>query len=1782
MTITLDLNPNFQRLEEALEYAAKHYPLRTAIHYLNGGIYRRVSYEQLNHSVSNLANALGSQIGSQTYNTTPFVGLFLARNLNQVVATLATLVAGAAYVPIALDSNATKLGAILTETKLGVIITDSDQHDRLRHLLEDVGRSDILVLNASKLYELDYHPVPNHRRARDGSSPAYVLFSSGTTGTPKGIVISHSAALTYCRGANELYQSTSEDLWVRAAAYTFDSSIDELFCPLVAGAGIVIQPEGALSSFSSYLGFLKTSGATILALTTALWHQLTSYLVHEGRDLPSSIRVVSIGGEAALGKVFKAWRQRFGDYPRLLNGYGPTEASVCATYWEAHDGVNTSILPIGRPLRGYRCYLLDPVTRLPVDVGDEGTLYISGPALAIGYLNNPVQTEAKFVPNPWAESPEYARMYSTGDLARMGSDGVLHFTGRADLQVKIRGFRVELESVEACLLSFPGVKEVGVAVHKDDRAQSQSIHAYVVMGSDNTDIYADDIIEYCAQTLALYEIPARFYSTNFLPYTRNRKLDRRALNTIGAMAKLLPTRAKLANEDVGKMDPELARLWCECLDGVDLESLSPSSHFLHLGGHSLTLIMLAAKIASATGVQVSAIDLLQNPALGQMSELLETRRREASTPNGHPSPNGSTANGSVRDLNGGTHPLSPAQARLYVAQQSSPESPVFNDGVAINISGEISDQDMYAALREMIRRHAILRVKLFQNETAQVFQDVLPFDDSFFGAVFSHDKLDRSEAARRAHEIFVRPFRLFEDPLIRIALLSSGTKHILIICAHHIIWDGFSDRVFLGELVSLYQGKELPLASSYFAHCYSSQAKPDLDRLSALVSYLDSVPQVLELPVDYIRPDSQTFSRGRNVHFSVNQQAVSRLVGRLGTSPYACLMTAFAVALHLNAAGQEDFMIGVPFANRLNASEANAIGFFINMLPLRVRLGSAPSLDELHSTIRKDLLFLSGLQNVPLDALVGALGFNRLSSRDSLIQAVLNFTDAPEGKLNDRAKYTRYPLTNGAAHTDMVCFVELSKDGSLAGEIEYDSEIFAHESMVSFAAAFTHILDAWSVQPAQSISGIVFPKSSSHIPLLRELNPEDRSFGAFLISSATRHWERQAVYDDNTGNAYTYQQLFSMSRRIQNQLSPFKRASGTVVLLLERNVDSVAAEIGVSLAGLAFAPCDVSQPRLRTEEIIANCSPVCILAHRRVVDKLGVSQADFSAPLLLIDRLQNDLALLESPSALVAEQGSEAAYIIHTSGSTGKPKGIVVGQGSLVKLVQEITTWAGDGVALNCVTTSNLAWDGIFAQIWPPIATGGCVKLPKPYGEKDGPYLSALMRRAPATNSLLGTPSAYQMWLEQTQDQSDSFFPDGMRHLMVGGEQFTPELAARLLSATSGSPNVHLVNIYGPTEGTVFSNYGVLKHSDLRKLARYRRVPVDTLVPSAAMTIVNAAGHELPRGFVGEIVIWGPCLMLEYLNMPDLNRQKMLVKDGVRGWRSGDMGRQLPSGGFEIFGRIDSMRKVKGGFRVDLGEIETHIRTYAQMVECCVSLVDVPREDNRIFQNQIVAFVKLKDGHESQSTIKSQKQGAIDTIVSEKTLTALYRHLSHRIPAYMVPDYVVRVNTFPLTDSTKIDRSKLPKPCLAHRFVTTRNEDAEWTPEDESRRETIKIILDIFTAVLSIDRKLTHRDNFYELGGHSLLATRVTSLIRRELDVPLPFTAIITHPTASELAEFVETLKLQSARSIKLPPHVIPLQPAGFISKPKAIVFAFHFIGGDLDMLPRVLSMNSHLRSGFQ
>lgn len=467
-------------------------------------------------------------------------------------------------------------------------------------------------------------------------------------------------------------------------------------------------------------------------------------------------------------------------------------------------------MPIGRALENSKSYVLDRETRTPVARGSEGLLYVSGPGLAMAYLGNAELTQEKFVANPFSDEPGYERMYNTGDLVIEDEDGLLHFCGRADLQVQVklvpflvnqfdswlvldqvRGFRVEIEAIEACLLTHPNVGSVAIVDVTEQ--QTTSLNAYIVQSSNSPLLYVDDFVAHCQKSLAHYEIPARFFKIEVMPLNQSEKIDRRTLAKLPREEYTSRDTLEQNNAE-GFVDMTLAELWCECLDSISVPQLHARSHFLRLGGHSLTLITLSAKIASTCGVSLTAVELLRHPELGMMSKLVAEKKVELCVRGSHPKIEAATI---VPEL----YPLTLPQERLFSVQQNSPDSPFFNDGLAINIRGRVDEQRLVEAVKEILGRHSVLRARLVQLDHGAVEQRIVKPDEAFFSRVFIAESLDRPRAEQQAHRIFAQPLDLFSGSLIKVALLTSHPEeHILVVCAHHIIWDGFSDNVSFSAL----------------------------------------------------------------------------------------------------------------------------------------------------------------------------------------------------------------------------------------------------------------------------------------------------------------------------------------------------------------------------------------------------------------------------------------------------------------------------------------------------------------------------------------------------------------------------------------------------------------------------------------------------------------------------------------------------------------------------------------------------------------------------------------------------------------------------------------------------------------------------------------------------------------------------------------------------------------------------------------------------------------------
>jgi amino acid adenylation domain-containing protein len=551
------------------------------------------------------------------------VGVFAKRSLDMIVAILGTLKAGAAYLPLDTSYPKERIAFILDDARAPLLLTQADLLDRLDGLAVETVCMDW----DSQAIAGQSSDAPRSR-ALD-QNPAYVIYTSGSTGRPKGVVIHHESLVDDVLTVIQKYEITRDDRLLQFTSISFDMSAEEIFPALACGATLALRTDYVTSDVAGLLGECRDKSITVLNLPTAYWHEMALALDGQGLSLPASVRLIVIGGEKALSERLALWQQRVGRATRLLNTYGPTEATITATVWEATgnqvSSASTDGLPIGRPLNNLQLYILDKRLQ-PVPVGVAGELHIGGVGLARGYLNRPELTAERFIPNPFGDRPG-ARIYKTGDLARYLPGGDVEFVGRVDHQVKIRGFRIELEEVEAMIREAPGVADA-VVVAREESAGRMRLVAFFepLAGSKPT---AGGLRAFLKERLPDFMLPSTFVVLDKLPLTTAGKYDRQALKIQdGVRLEAIESFAAPRTE----LEQKIASIWQEVLQ---LESVGANDNFFDVGGHSLLIMQVHSKLSTVMGIDVSIVDLFRYPTVSKLAAFLSqeaTRHSDISEP----------------------------------------------------------------------------------------------------------------------------------------------------------------------------------------------------------------------------------------------------------------------------------------------------------------------------------------------------------------------------------------------------------------------------------------------------------------------------------------------------------------------------------------------------------------------------------------------------------------------------------------------------------------------------------------------------------------------------------------------------------------------------------------------------------------------------------------------------------------------------------------------------------------------------------------------------------------------------------------------------------------------------------------------------------------------------------------------------------------------------------------------------------------------------------------------
>ncbi|MBL1074582.1 amino acid adenylation domain-containing protein [Nocardia sp. 2] len=1658
---------------------------------------RRLTYRELDYRAEQLARRLVSAgAGPET-----LVAVGIPRSIESVLAVWAVARSGAAFVPVDPAYPPERIARIVEVSGVALGLTVTAQRDRLPGTLD--------------WWCLDTPPTPAHSNTADpertspsirpirSDNPAYVIFTSGSTGAPKGVVVTHSGLANLAAAQGERNRMTADSRVLHVASPSFDASVLELVMAAGAAGTLVIAPPDVFAG-PELAELLAREQVSHLAITPS------ALATVDATNLPAVATVIT-GGEPCPPELVTAWSAPGRTH---FNDYGPTETTVWATgSAPLHPG---DPITIGTPAPGVRAMVLDDRLR-PVPDGVVGELYLAGIALARGYHGRTGLTATRFVADPHTPG---RRMYRTGDLVRR-RHGDLEYLGRTDTQVKLRGLRIELGEVEAALTAEPTVAHAVALIREDAGGPRTDLPGASVHGTDappaandartdapgvadsrgagagpsvpvagGTDHHhagaatvravpdlgrAGMLVAYVvpapgvrldpaalkkavAQRLPSYMVPTAVLVLDALPRTSNGKLDRAALPA--------PEQTTLRGEPPnGPVEEAVARVFAEVL-GV--ERVWREDDFFTLGGNSLIATRVVARLAAALDIDVPVRALFDAPTVAELAVSLASSAY-AGRPRLTPRPRPERV------------PLSAAQRRMWFLNRLEPESAVYNIPGALEIEGALDISVLRAALDDVVARHETLRTVYPVDPAGAPYQQILPAVPG--STPVAELTADPDEVVAALTTQLARGFDVTRETPLRVCVIRvARNRTVLGLAVHHIAADGWSMTPLARDVVRAYIARAagsapefvpLPLQYADYALWQRELLGTDDDPASLAHRQLEfwrttlaGLPEAHSLPTDRPRPTKPS-GRGGQIEFTI-PAAVHGRVGTLarahGASPFMVVHAALAVLLG-RLSGETDIALGSVVAGRGDGLLDDLVGMFVNTVVLRSRLdrdaGFAATLDAVRTA---DLAVYEHV-DVPFERLVDALAPVRSTAHHPLFQVLLAFQNLQTERTTLPGMTIR-PLEAPAPGSKFDLewlFVEqfdvTGAPAGIVGKLVYTSDLFESATVRAMTERFVRLLDAATADPEAPLSGIDLLDPAERAALLPGRPERDSEFATLadiLTATAAAHPDRTAVVADNL--CLTYRELDHASDALAARLSAAGAGAETVVALaLPRGADLVTAIWATAKAGAVFLPVDPRHPLDRIDHMLSDSGAL-----------LGITGPAHRAQLPDTTRwmvLGHDAA---QPSAVgvgdrITTHPDQPAWLIYTSGSTGTPKGVAVSHRGLADFVQALRDTLDLDPDSRVLQVASPSFDASLFEMLMAFGSGGAVVIapPEVFG---GDALRELLV-AQRVSHMAITPSALA-----TVDPASV---PGVRVVGVGGEAIGPELVERW------SPGRTLVNVYGPTEFTVWAT--------ISELSIDAPITIGGPIRGTTTLVLDDRLQPVPLGVAGELYLAGPALARGYHAQPGLTSARFVPdpygRPGQRMYRTGDLVRWVGTLGapsLEYLGRTDFQVKVRGQ-RIELGEIDAAL-TRADGVEFAVTL-GVPGPGGAM---TLAAYLLPEPGV------------TLD-------LTALRAHAAAALPGAMLPAAYVVLDEIPVNAVGKLDRKALPQPV----FDAEAEYVAPGTPTETALAEVV-------AELLGREQVGVH-DSFFALGGDSILAIQLVSRARLR-GIELSPLQVFEHRTVAALA----------------------------------------------------------------
>ena len=1418
--------------------------------------------------VDEISDRIAGFVAAKGLGAEDVVSVLIPRCEWMAIASLGVLKAGCAYQPLDPTYPKERLNFMMQDANAKLLIADEE----LRPIVDEYKGDVLLTKELLSLPALTAEANSQLSTLNSQLSPSslfILLYTSGSTGVPKGCQLMHSNLVCFCHWYQTFYDLKPENKVAAYASYGFDACMMDMYPALTCGATVHIVPEELRLDLIALNDYFEQNQITHSFMTTQVGYQFASNIENH------SLKFLSTGGEKLASLTPPK------DF-QFYNVYGPTETTVLITRY--HVDQKLKDIPIGKALDNVHLYVVDPQGhRLPV--GAAGELWVSGPQVSRGYLNRPEKTAEVYIGNPFTDDKKYARVYRSGDIVRYLPSGDIQFVGRRDGQVKIRGFRIELKEVEAVIREFPGIKDATVQAFDEEGGSGGKFIAAYIVSDQQIDIEA--LNNFIMDQKPPYMVPAVTMQIEAIPLNQNQKVNKRALPKPEKKAAVVEE----SNVPMNVLEEELH----EMIAGiVNNKEFGITTILGYAGLTSISAIKLAVQMNKRFGIMLDSKSLVKSGTLQSIeNEILSSMLNAQLTMD-----NGQSAAQSSADANNSQFsivnsqlesvPLSYAQTGVYFECLKNPTSTIYNIPYLLSYPAGIEADKLAAVVKQVVEAHPELNIHFAtEGDTiVQTLADSLPVEVPV---------TEMSDEALTAYKNeFVRPFNLNKAPLYRFEVVKTGSGVHLLLDVHHLVFDGGSADLLIRQIGSALEGTAVEKENYTYLDFVSDQQKAEeSDTFKAAQQFfaekLQTCEGASEIPADLPKTDQQGLIGEAVCPADYDKAAAFCRQQEITPAHLFLAATSYVISRYTN---NREVYLSTISSGRSNLKIADTVGMFVNTLALGLKIDDvtvSEYLKHVSETFDETLRH----EDYPFARIATDFGFMPAIAYAYQVGVLSQYT------VNGQ------PVRQGLLELNVPKFKINIKIESRGVVVQYDDALYSDTLGNAIAESIVAVVERIMAAPDAKVRklSIISKSQEEELSHLRQTATGDAPFKFFhecISHFAQTQPDHEALVAIDA--KYTYKEMDEATNAIAAALrQKGVKERDRVALLLPRTSRLILSLFGVLKAGAAYIPCDPDYPADRIKLILEDSEARYIIT---TVDRMDSVPADKA---INVEELLNcQLSIINYQLSITPD---DLAYLIYTSGSTGRPKGVMLRhEGICNYLYGHPANVFANGVLTDAdrvLSVTTISFDAALQDIGMAYYNGKTL-IVATEEQANNPLDLAQLIQEQHINMVSGTPSRWQTWLT-SEDFCKAI--SQVKICRAGGEKFSDALLQQMRSVTKA----RIFNCYGPTEITVASNNAELTNAQM--------VTVGKPQLNVKEFIVDADGNELPAGVVGELYIGGRGVARGYNNLDEMTRERFVEYHGVRIYKSGDYAKWLPDGNVVILGRTDHQIKLRG-LRIELGEIE--------------------------------------------------------------------------------------------------------------------------------------------------------------------------------------------------------------------------------------------------------------------